>query len=53
MFLGVFSCFAVSLGIAAADEGLPLRFEKDIRPILKQHCWQCHGEEDEPKGSMD
>jgi len=53
MILAVFSCFAVSLSVDAADEGLPLRFEKDIRPILKQHCWQCHGEEDELQGSMD
>ena len=28
-------------------------FETHVRPILKAHCWQCHGEEDEPKGALD
>jgi hypothetical protein len=31
----------------------PIQFETHVRPILKAHCWQCHGEEDEPKGSLD
>jgi cytochrome c553 len=30
-----------------------LTFEKDVRPILKAHCFHCHGEEGETKaGSM-
>ena len=29
------------------------RFEVDVRPILKAHCWQCHGEEKELHGGMD
>ncbi|MEZ6123698.1 MAG: PSD1 and planctomycete cytochrome C domain-containing protein [Planctomycetaceae bacterium] len=28
-------------------------FEADVRPILKAHCWQCHGEEEELKGGLD
>jgi mono/diheme cytochrome c family protein len=28
-------------------------FESHVRPILKAHCWQCHGEEQELKGSLD
>jgi cytochrome c553 len=31
----------------------PLTFEKDVRPILKAHCFQCHGEEGEMKGGLD
>jgi mono/diheme cytochrome c family protein len=30
-----------------------LTFEHDIRPILKAHCTQCHGEEEKPKGGVD
>ncbi len=29
------------------------QFETDVRAILKAHCWQCHGEEDEFKGGLD
>lgn len=28
-------------------------FEKDVRPILKAHCFHCHGEEPELAGSLD
>ncbi|MEE3370549.1 MAG: PSD1 and planctomycete cytochrome C domain-containing protein [Planctomycetota bacterium] len=36
-----------------ADESRSLRFESDVRPILKTHCWQCHGEEEDVKGGFD
>src|SRR5947207_14762600 len=39
--------------IAAEPAGEPLTFEAHVRPILKAHCWQCHGEEEELKGSLD
>lgn len=35
----------------AGDE--PTQFEAKIRPILKAHCWQCHGEAQELKGGID
>jgi hypothetical protein len=31
----------------------PLTFEKDVRPILKAHCFDCHGEGDKLKGGVD
>ncbi len=31
----------------------PLTFERDVRPILKAHCFHCHGEGDELKGHLD
>lgn len=31
----------------------PPSFEAHVRPILKAHCFQCHGEEGEPQGGLD
>jgi len=28
-------------------------FESQVRSILKTHCWQCHGEEEELQGGLD
>ena len=30
-----------------------LTFERHIRPILKAHCFDCHGASDEPKAGLD
>ena len=30
-----------------------LTFEKDIRPILKANCFDCHGEGEKLKGGLD
>src|SRR3989440_9651869 len=38
---------------ASAIAGAPPTFEKDIRPILKAHCFDCHGEGDKLKGGLD
>ena len=37
----------------ASPTGRSPSFETDIRPILKAHCWHCHGEESELKGGLD
>ncbi|MFM7163571.1 MAG: c-type cytochrome domain-containing protein, partial [Planctomycetaceae bacterium] len=59
--LGV--CFAALGGLGmplvpsarAADPALPDRpsFEAHIRPLLKAHCWHCHGEAERVEGSLD
>jgi hypothetical protein len=36
---------------AGAEDALT--FEKDVRPILKTHCFRCHGEGDKLKGKLD
>src|ERR1044071_1277489 len=41
--------FASAPALAAA----PPTFEKDIRPILKAHCFECHGEGEKLKGGLD
>src|SRR5947209_13117930 len=40
-----------SAPVAAA--AAPPTFEKDIRPILKAHCFDCHGEGEKLKGGLD
>ncbi|MEZ6045701.1 MAG: DUF1549 domain-containing protein [Planctomycetaceae bacterium] len=37
-----------------AEEESPLTFEKDIRPIFRAHCFDCHGaSEESTKGGLD
>ena len=45
--------FSNEAHVARATEIATLHFETDVRPILKVHCWQCHGEEEELKGGLD
>lgn len=47
----VLSAIVAATGSAHAAESLT--FEKDVRPILKAHCFHCHGEDGEKKGGLD
>lgn len=46
------TCCFVPARLWAWPEG-DVHFETHVRPILKAHCWQCHGEEEELKGALD
>lgn len=45
----------VWIGVVAHAQppGDGLTFEKDIRPILRAHCWDCHGANTDIKGGLD
>jgi len=49
---GLLVVLTPSMAIAADAPESPT-FETHIRPILKAHCWQCHGEEDTVEGQLD
>lgn len=40
---GVVLCFTMATGLRAAET--PLNFNRDIRPILSENCFYCHGQD--------
>jgi hypothetical protein len=48
LLLGAF--LVASAGLCAAESP---NYETQIRPILKEHCTHCHGEEEKLKGGVD
>src|SRR6185295_13793810 len=48
------SVMILMVGFTSTGLGSPtLTFERDIRPILKAHCFNCHGEGEKLKGGVD
>ncbi|MEZ6138351.1 MAG: DUF1553 domain-containing protein [Pirellulaceae bacterium] len=50
------SVAACAVGAACqliANESATVLFEKDVRPILKAHCFHCHGESGVLEGTLD
>ena len=47
------SCIGLAALFLAGRAVASPTFEKDVRPILKTHCFHCHGEEEEKKGGLD
>ena len=50
LLIAVASILPASL---TAEEVRPLTYERDIRPIFRAHCFDCHGATDELKGGLD
>ena len=47
---------ALAIGVvggAIVSAAEPVTFEKHVRPILKTHCFLCHGESGVAKGTLD
>ena len=49
-FLAALALIASASAFAASSK---LSFESDVRPILKTHCFHCHGEGEKLKGDVD
>jgi hypothetical protein len=49
----VLAWFALAYSVDKCSSDQSISFEKTIRPILKQHCWHCHGEESKLEGGFD
>ena len=35
--------------LASVSAAAPVDFTRDVRPILSQHCFQCHGPDDKAR----
>jgi hypothetical protein len=44
---------AVLVVVPLAGRAEEVTFEKHVRPILQAACFQCHGEDDKPRGKLD
>lgn len=40
------------LFVLPALPGSGIDYQKDIQPIMKEHCWECHSNEKEVKGGL-
>lgn len=45
MIRSVFSAWALAVSVLPATAA-PVDYTRDVRPILSQHCFQCHGPDD-------
>ena len=53
VFRQLFFCLLAAMHGLALGQAATLTFEADVRPILKAHCFHCHGEDGTAKGGLD
>ena len=54
--LSLLACATAFLPDANSQEApseAPIHFETEVRPILKAHCFHCHGEQEHREGGLD
>ena len=44
-------CFLVLFATAAPAANLPVQYNRDIKPILSDHCFTCHGQDEKSRKS--
>ncbi len=53
LFAAVALCGSAVVAMAGSGAKAKVSFEADVRPILKTHCFHCHGEGEKLKGDVD
>lgn len=43
---------AISLCLAAFTTAGAVDYKNDVLPIMKEHCWKCHSNEEDVKGNL-
>ncbi len=50
MEMKAMAVLAAVLGICGAARGID--YKTDVLPIMKEHCWDCHSNENKVKGNL-
>jgi mono/diheme cytochrome c family protein len=53
LFVAIALCGSAGVAMAGSGAKAKVSFEADVRPILKTHCFHCHGEGEKLKGDVD
>lgn len=48
----ILSLFGISLAAIPVSSARAVDYVKDVLPIMKEHCWNCHSNEEDVKGNL-